>query len=354
MKVLHLDTGHTFRGGQRQVYLLIRGLSKFNVEQHLSCPADSPLVKRVSDYIQGFHPLSGSNLVRFISKKSAKKYIEQNNVDIVHAHDSHAHSLLWFMGGHNLSAKLIVTRRSSGRIGPVSRKKYRIKGIKYIAISEHVKKMLTDGGVNTSAIEVINSMIDEKLFESRSAQKNIGTRSDKIIVSAGAYDKLKGYDNALAAMCLLKEKRIDFKYYLYGDGPEKDNYLNFIKNAGLQSIVTLGGWYNEPNEYISKGDIFLSPSLHEGLNMSIVEAMAMGVPVVASAIPPHMETIKAGTNGILFPPGDFEMMAEEINHLLDDSQMAQKLIAEALTTARKFASKIISEHIYNLYRQIVA
>ena len=354
IKVLHIDTGRTFRGGQRQIYLLIRGLHRFDIEQYLACPADSPLVERTSRYIHGFHSLSHSNFMRFISKGNVKSYIAENNIDIIHAHDSHAHFLLRFLGGRGSQPILIVTRRSSGVIAFGSRIKYYDYRIKYIAISNHIKDMLMQGGVAENAIAIITSMIDGDLYKKYKDIKNIGTPSKKIILSAGAFDEKKGYYDALRAINRLKEIRNDFQYYLYGDGPQKEKYLKYINKNELSEIVRLPGWYDEPTDYIPEGDIFLSPSHQEGLNMSIVEAMAMGVPIVASNIPPHRENIKDGKTGLLFPPGDIDIIVEKLNLLFDDSQLARELITNAHKTAIKYDSGTISEHIYNLYRQTVA
>jgi len=354
IRVLHIDTGRTFRGGQRQIYLLIRGLNRFDVEQYLACPADSPLLERTSRYIHGFHPLSHSNFRRFIFKGNVKSYIAERKIDIIHAHDSHSHSLSRFLGGRDSLPVVIVTRRSSGVIGFGSRIKYNAYGIKYIAISNHIKDRLMQGGVAERAIDVITSMIDDDLYKKYKDIDNIGTPSKKIILSAGAFDEKKGYYDALTAINRLKEIRSDFQYYLYGDGPQKDKYLKYVNKNGLSEIVHLPGWYNEPTDYIPEGDIFLSPSHQEGLNMSIIEAMAMGVPVVASSIPPHRENIEDKKTGLLFPPGDIDMMVRKLNFLLDDSQLARELIKNARKNAAKYDSGIISECIYNLYRQTVA
>ena len=78
------------------------------------------------------------------------------------------------------------------------------------------------------------------------------------------------------------------------------------------------------------------------------------MPVVASSIPPHRENIKDGKTGLLFPPGDIDIIVEKLNLLLDDSQLARALITNARKTAIEYDSRIISERIYNLYRQTVA
>jgi glycosyltransferase involved in cell wall biosynthesis len=354
IKVLHLDTGRTFRGGQRQLYLLIQDLKRFNIEQYLACPFDSPLVERTSKHVHGFHSLSHSSFMRFIFRGNIKSYITEHKIDIIHAHDSHAHSLSRCLAGRGSRPVLIVTRRSSGVIGFGSRMKYNACGIKYIAISNHIKDMLMRGGVAENAIDVISSMIDSDLYKTHNDIKSIGTPSKKIILSAGAFDEKKGYYGALRAISRLKEIRNDFEYYLYGDGPKKEKYLKYIKKNGLSEIVRLPGWYDEPADCIPEGDIFLSPSHQEGLNMSIVEAMAMGVPVVSSSIPPHRENIKDGKTGLLFPPGDIDIIVKKLNLLLDDSKLARELITNARKIVIKYDCGTISERIYNLYKQMVA
>ncbi|UCD94984.1 MAG: glycosyltransferase [Candidatus Zixiibacteriota bacterium] len=355
IRVLHIDTGLTFRGGQRQVRLLIRNLDRFDIEQFLACPEQSPLVQAASETVKERFALSRSNLMRFLERKELATFVKRNRIDIIHAHDSHAHTLaVSVKKGQSLS--IVVTRRSSGKIGFGSRTKYVAYKIKYVAISEHIKRMLTSGGVAEDSIEVISSMLDLSKFRGIAAGRGQRAHAEggKAIVSAGALDRKKGYYDALKGMVILAGKRDDFTYTLYGDGPEMGRLAGFVSRHDLSQVVRMPGWHNNPAEYLRNADIFLSTSRAEGLNTSIIEAMAAGVPVVATDIPPHRESITHLETGLLFPPGDIRKMVEALNQLLDKPEPAAIIGQKAAEVAERFDCGAITERIYRVYADVVA
>ena len=112
--------------------------------------------------------------------------------------------------------------------------------------------------------------------------------------------------------------------------------------------------HDTPAEYLRDADIFLSTSHEEGLNMSIVEAMAAGVPVVATDIPPHRESIVHLETGLLFPPGDTKEMVEALTLLLDEPERADRIRQKAAKAAERFDCVAITERIYRVYAEVVA
>jgi len=355
IKILHLDTGLIFRGGQRQVAMLINNLQRFKVRQYLACPDKSPLIDKTYYTIEHRFPLSRTNFMRFLEKRELRQFTRANEIDLIHAHDSHSHTLATFLTKNDLP-RLVVTRRSSGKIGFGSRTKYLAHGIKYIAISDHIRKMLISGGVTDNDVSVISSMIDLDRYHSYSDQAAVSDRPKgrMKIISAGAFDRMKGYHDAVEAVKILASRRTDFEYMLYGDGPEKEKLVRYIRKNGLEDIVRLPGWQAEPADYLRDADIFVSTSYSEGLNMSIVEAMAAGAAVIATAIPPHKENIVHEQSGMLFTPGDTEALAANLIRLLDDDRLRRNIVENARVVAERFDRHEITERIYRLYCDVVA
>jgi glycosyltransferase involved in cell wall biosynthesis len=355
IRVLHIDTGLTFRGGQRQVGLLISNLERFNIEQFLACPEQSPLIEKTSRQVKGCFGLSKSNLMRFFERSQLADFVRRNRIDVIHAHDSHAHTLAVSLRRAG-SPSIVVTRRSSGKIGFGSKTKYAAHGIKYIAISEHIRQMLTSGGLAEDSIEVISSMLDltefKKIAASRDSRENVNGK--KVIISAGALDRKKGYYDALKGMVKLAATRNDFSYILYGDGPEAGRLAAFVSRHDLSETVYIPGWHDNPAEYLRDADVFLSTSYAEGLNTSIMEAMAAGVPVVATDIPAHRENIIHFKTGMLFPPGDSDKMVEILARVMDEPEPARIISRNAARAAEKFDCRVITQRIYRVYADIVA
>lgn len=356
IRVLHIDTGLIFRGGQRQVDILTQNLRRFDLEQYLACPTNSPLVKRTSHLTKEYLALSTSNLMRFIERGRLKRFIKDKGINIIHAHDSHAHSLAVMLRHGKVSPKLVVTRRSSGGIGFGSRTKYLAHDIRYIAISHHIKEMLVRGGIPEESVNIITSMIDLNLYRESDSQKTTEKDNDgkKVIVSAGALDRKKGYLDAVKAVHRLSEMRKDFNYYLYGDGPEREKLSKYIIKYALSGVVKMPGWQDNPLDYLRNADIFLSPSHEEGLGISVVEAMAARVAIIATEIEPRKEIIEQQKTGLLFPAGDVDKMVERLNQLLNDSELAQNMIRNAEKVAARFDCRQTAEQIYRLYCEVVA
>ncbi|MEP0827919.1 MAG: glycosyltransferase family 4 protein [bacterium] len=356
IKVLHLDTGRLFRGGQEQVYLHLKHLGAFEVKQYLACPETSRLKQRGTEYMSGYFPLAESNLGRILKRRELTGYIRRNGIQIVHAHDSHAHSLAIFLQRAQPEIRVVVTRRSSGRIGWGSRTKYRWHGIVFIAISETVRRDLREGGVNDSEIALIPSMIDLNEIRSHSGIRtdNASFSGEINLISVGALDKEKGFIDAVKAVKRLMENKpsLDLKYILVGDGPEKRKVSSFISRNGLADKVNMIGWSDEPSSFLQKGSIYLAPSHREGLGIGLLKAMGAGMAVVASDISAHRELVEEGQTGFLFPCGDFDAMADKIAQVLENQSLREKVSQNAENTAAKYDAAVISEKIYRLYYKI--
>ncbi len=355
ISVMHIDTGLKFRGGQRQVDLLIRTLAEFDISQYLACPSASPLVERAQGTVKEVVPISASNLMRLFDLRKLRLFVKENNINIIHAHCSHAHGLAILIKRRDSIPKLIVTRRSFGRIAFGSKSKYCDHDIQFIAVSDHVKEALVQGGVKENSIKVISSMLDLSRFE---PVANMVSRSQgftkKTIVSAGVFDKKKGFWDALQAIEKLSKGRSDFRYILYGDGPQKKRLAAYISDHRLSDVISMPGWHDRPAEFLKSADIYLMPSYTEGIGMSIVEAMAAGVPVVISDIPSHRGNVSDGINGLLFPPGDITAMAEKLEFLLDNPQARLEMGEKALAVAGRYDFQVITRRIYDVYLQLVA
>lgn len=354
--VLHLDTGRTFRGGQRQIHIMIKNLAQYEIEQYIACPEDSPLVDKTKDFVKENIIIAKNNLTRLFETGKLTKFIIENKINIVHAHDSHSHGLAALLKSKDKHPQIVVTRRSSGRIGFGSKSKYLDHNIQYIAISEHIRDMLINGGVGEKKVTVIPSMIDYNLF-----QKTIETYKNPVVrdkkkklISAGVFEAKKGYMDVVKAVHKLSRLRQDFIYAAFGDGPERKKISAYIERNGLKEYIELPGWIDNPLDYLKEADIFIAPSYQEGLNSSLIEAMAAGVPVIASAIPAHRQNIIDGISGLTFPPGDIDYILRQLEFILNHPEKAGVMAQKSKKIALQYDCMTLSLRIYDLYLQTVA
>ncbi|MFH2035859.1 MAG: glycosyltransferase family 4 protein [Candidatus Zixiibacteriota bacterium] len=355
MTILHIDTGLKFRGGQRQISLLIKHLAKYDIKQYLAAPKKSPLIDVCKNNIEGFFPIGESNLMRFLGRGSLRKFIRNRNIDIVHAHDSHSHTLMVSLRLGKNRPRFVVTRRSSNPISIGSRTKYLRHEIKFIAVCENVKNLLLQGGVDENKVIRIPSMIELEKYSSIATSENKIANDHKFkIISAGAFDPSKGFITSIKAIELLVQKRRDFIYYIYGDGAVWNELKKYIKEKNLDDYIKCPGWVETPLDYWPGTDIYVSPSHNEGINGSLVEASACGICPVVTDIPSHREIVIEGETGMLFPIEDFEKLADQLNALMSQPELRQRISNRLKNNAVQYDAKVVTGQIFDLYRQLVA
>lgn len=155
--------------------------------------------------------------------------------------------------------------------------------------------------------------------------------SMKVVGMIGAFEPYKGHKYLLEAIPLVKEKFSNVKFVLVGEGRIKNELEESVQSSGLSEDVIFTGYYPEDHiiDIISAFDIFVLPSLHEGLPYVISEAMSLGRPIVATKVGGIPEQISDGVSGILVPPRDPEALANAIIYLITNMKKAKEMGQEA-------------------------
>lgn len=142
------------------------------------------------------------------------------------------------------------------------------------------------------------------------------TVQDRVIVSVGRFVPFKGYDILIEAAALLHRTEPQLHWVLVGNGEQRERLVERCAAHGLSSQVHFVGWKDDVRQWLALGDLFVLPSLAEHFGRVIVEAMAMGKPVVATDAGGVPEIVAHGETGLLVPPGDAEQLAGAVLHLL--------------------------------------
>lgn len=189
---------------------------------------------------------------------------------------------------------------------------------KIIAISESVKSSIIDRGIPASQVKIIYNAIDTNKFSL--IEK---TLSPKIVLGnvARIMPQIKGQHILLEALTILKEKYpyIQCKFAGKASSEQKKDYLNLLSFVNKHSItdnVTFCGDVTDIPHFLSTIDIFILPSIYEGFGISLVEAMSMGIPCVASNIAGPAEIITDSNLGILFESQNPVSLAEKIDYTI--------------------------------------
>ncbi len=354
--VLHIDTGRRFRGGQRQVFLLADKLRDHDLEQIVACPKNSELASRLQG-IETF-TLSRHSLVRKLFAGGMKRLLKDAHLNIIHAHDSEAHTLGSILKKHYPQLKLVVTRRvvfpPSSRVSV--KYKYLTQVDRYIAISTSVAESLSAIGVNRKHIEIIPSGLDLKeetdILKNCNELTELSDRYDYIMVSAGALTREKDLLTAIDAFTLASKEISGLAFLIFGEGPMRRSIEKKLTKEGITDIYLFG--FHEPLAPVLKmADLFLLTSRSEGLNTATLEAMACGLPVVVSNTGGLPDLVENGQNGILCEPGRPESFAEAIVDLLKDDPRRKKMAENGLARARQFDILKVVERIAELYHRLL-
>jgi glycosyltransferase involved in cell wall biosynthesis len=156
------------------------------------------------------------------------------------------------------------------------------------------------------------------------------------IVCVGRLSPEKGQAGLLRAFADLRRSRPDLKLRLVGDGPERGSLEALASELGVAGAVTFAGRLSEAETLaeIARSDLLALPSFMEGLPIVLTEAMAIGVPVVASRVAGIPELVEEGTTGLLFPPSDWDALAAAIERLLGDEALYAQVAERAQRKVR--------------------
>lgn len=198
---------------------------------------------------------------------------------------------------------------------------------KIIAVSNFTRTLALNAGVDKDKIKVIYNSCNETLFSRK--EKSVARRKceisteQKVILYVGNLIKIKGIYTLIESFVILRTKLTDFLAIIIGQGIEQNKIESLVKTYGLSDNVRCIGWLaqNELPDFYNASDVFVLPSLIEGNSVASLEAMASGLPIVASKIPANEETIIDGVNGFLFESGNARDLAEKISIVLTNYKL---------------------------------
>lgn len=360
LKILHLDTGKQLRGGQQQILMLAGGFRKEGHHQVIACREGSPLeaLARQKGITTLGLPLDGVRGMLSISK--LRQALRSEKFHLIHAHDGRGQTLSWLA-----SAGVPVCRIASRRVTFIPRGRT-IHRLKYsrtchgvIAVSGFIRELLIQSGISPSKIVVIPDGIHfpETLPDAgQRAQIRAHFQLDEgdfVIGHAGAFTPEKGQEIALQAFKLLEQRLPRAGLLLAGEGP----LLSALQKRWLpeqrQSKVRFLGYVDDLSSFMNCLDLFIMPSLSEGLGSAALVAMAHGVPVVASRAGGLPEIVDEGKTGWLAEPGSALSLAEKIAAAAADRNCLEKAGLAAREKARGFASDIMAARVERFYQSVI-
>ncbi len=191
-------------------------------------------------------------------------------------------------------------------------------------------------------------------IESLALAREFGLEGKHPIVGTVAnYRQEKDYPNFLLAAKVISQEHPEARFVAVGEGGLRPEMENMIQTLGLTGKVTLTGTIDRPERVATLFDVFVLASKTEGLPLVVLEAMALGIPVVATDVGGLREVIVSNENGILVPPGKPAELAAAVSDVLKDPLLAAAMSTRAKETVRaKFSVEAMVAEYEELYRQV--
>ena len=176
---------------------------------------------------------------------------------------------------------------------------------------------------------VIPNAVSVAGFETREHRRCSPVR----VTSVGRLAAPKDFETLLAAVGQLDQARVHLS--IVGEGPARGELETLVDRLGIRPIVEFAGEVADVPTRLSRSDVFVLSSRSEGLPISVLEAMAAGLPVVATAVGGLAELVDHGTTGFLVPPGDIDSLARRVEELVDDPALRARMGSAARQRAHE-------------------
>lgn len=360
MRILQVCSVTTFGGGERHLADLSHALADLGHEVYAASVPGSPLWDELSFLTEGSTlALSRRNYVKNLTGLAG--FVRAHGIEIVHAHAARDYHLAALAVRLASRGRLVLTRHALFPMRRINR--HLLRGVgRVIAVSQAVAESLRRSGViESSKITVVHNGIDTARFAPPVAAACASGGDLPVLVgTVGHLAPIKGHDVFVRAAALVAARRRGVHFVVIGeDKSPQMGHRKFLEGLvaelGLSGSVRMPGWRDDIPGLLSSLTLFVSAARSEPFGLSIVEAMAAGLPVVAAASEGASEIIEDGLSGKLVPVGDPESLAAAIDDLLGDPVERSRLGRNALLAAReRYSLARMASDTERVYREVLA
>lgn len=273
--------------------------------------------------------------------------LQGQRFDIVHVHFG-GRSVLWLSRAVTHGKIVLHLHASASEAQDLSLKALSGQGAdRVIAVSRAVAGKVTGTQARAiySGVEVLN---EESGFVWPASA------TGRVLGTAGRLAKVKGITYLVQALAALRQEMPDIRLDIAGSGPERVSIEMEVRNLGLENHVRFLGWCSDLQPIFAGWDIFVQPSLQEGFGLATLEAMAAGLPVVATEVGGLPEIVENGKTGWLVPPKDPAALADRLRALLLNPQERRAMGAAGRTRVLEhFSARQMVTRISDLYDSLL-
>ncbi|RYY59158.1 MAG: glycosyltransferase family 1 protein [Chitinophagaceae bacterium] len=368
IKVLQSIRQGKIGGGESHLLNLVENIDRGQFDPVVLSFTDGPMISTLSGMDIPAHIIHTEKPFDFTKWKKVKKLLVQEKVELIHAHGTRANSnVLW--AARSLGIPVIYTIHGWSfhqDQGPMLHK-LRVLGEKYLTSRTDVNISVSLSNQNAGKklipgfkSRIINYGIDQKKFNSKGTypdvRRELGIPENKTLVLFIA--RFTSHKQPLAMIeAFAKAVRVNPSLHLLlvGDGDQKEEGLRLIEKFGIAGNVTVQSFRQDVPAVLAAADIFVLPSLWEGLPIGLLEAMTMAKPIIASNVDGTCDVIEPGVNGMLVETGNLvDNLVQALVALGNDRGLQEKFSVNALETVReKFTVTLMTRRIEDLYLEVL-
>ncbi len=327
-------------GGQQHVLLLAQRMKRF--DPHVACHGAGYLVDRLKESGIPFHPLEMSNRPGIGSLLSCRRLLRQLKPAIIHTHGGTA-------GFTGRVASLGIPRRKAVHtyhglhylhdLTSVRNKVFRLVDGILLHVTDRivcVAQSDVDLGIRRGVADKAKTVLIRNGIDTEAFQHNRGERIRKTVIgTVGRLHIQKGHTVLLKAFAAVVKAGRELELRIIGEGELAETLGAEARQLGIADLVDFRGAKQDISTELAEMDVFALPSLWEGLPLALLEAMAAGVPIVATSVDGVREVVTDAQDALLVPPSDVGLLAGAIQRLVEDKALAEKLAASALSRVRR-------------------
>ncbi|OFW86824.1 MAG: hypothetical protein A2794_00155 [Alphaproteobacteria bacterium RIFCSPHIGHO2_01_FULL_40_8] len=353
MRILHLISSNGFYGAENVVLSILSALKKNGMQPFLICLKSSGKIEpeiSLQAKQQDIHSEVISCNGKFDTRAIAgiKAFIRENNIDIVHSHN-YKSNLYGLLASRQAGVPIISTLH--GWTGENNKIKF------YEFIDKHVVKKMdhlvsVSPKINAKATLIPNG-VDVNKFDpinvKRDLRKEFDLGNSFVIGTAGRLSREKGQIGLIKAFEKIKEQIPAAKLLIAGEGPLQKDLERYAGKKSLAGSVVFAGKVKDMPSLYKTMDIFVLSSITEGIPIVLLEAMAMQLPVISTDVGGTSYVIDPGKDGILIPPKDVNMLAENLVLLFKSKSLRSDLGQQA---RKKILDRFSLDSLYRSYLKI--
>jgi len=359
--VLHLDTEHSWRGGQQQAAYLLENLFLKGFHTKLICQPRSEFGKFCERKELPYKEIKMHNEADISAGYKVARICKNHKYRILHLHSAHALSIGIWAKVFFRDLILIGVRRVDFHLkNRISKKlKYNSRWMnRIVCISNGIAKVMKEDGIDPEKLITIHSGINIHKFDNDIIERNFRRdnnipEKDIIVGTIAAFVGHKDYPNLIRAAKLVLSKNSNISFVALGSGKLEDEMKEMAKKLNISDRFHFLGFRKNIGSIIKNFSIFVMPSRWEGLGTSILDAQSVGLPVIGTKTGGIPEAVEHNVNGLIVPSADSQKLSEAIIKLAENEELRKEFSKMAMISVMKFdITETVNKNI-ELYKELV-